>query len=652
MAEAVENAFKSNSLLVVEAGTGTGKTLAYLLPAIMSGKQTVISTGLLNLQDQIYNKDLPFIERYFGGKFNVTLLKGRHNYLCLWKMWSLRRRKVHLFTDPKVEKAFDALTDWSKKTNSGFKEEIYKEIKRQIAWEDVSADGDDCLGQRCRRQKECFVAKARKAALGADLILVNHHLFMADLALKDDLAGQVLPNWEAAVLDEAHMLESVATDYFGYSISNYYLRHLTEDIEKAADVWPTLGRHEDKIIDLSKYCDLLETFFPDLKGEKELFFDKNEPWNTNFRTYLTELMDIAFNVADKIDEADAEQAQSEELGALSKKLKRVVGALRFLAGNLDPQFVYQAQAVKKRLTISALPLNVGPFLKDHLTESGKTVVMTSATLSANGNFKYFQKSLGVSNSSKCLNLPSPYDFATKTLLYIPKHLPVPNENVEIFWEAMIPEVEKLLTLSQGRALVLFTSTAKMMSSYEALKDSLPFTILVQDEKPRNELLAEFKADVNSVLFATASFWQGVDVPGESLTSVIIEKLPFTTPNKPIQKARERLLIRQGSNYFKEYSLPEATLKLKQGVGRLIRHENDRGVLAILDNRLWNKNYASSIQNSLPASPKTTKIEDVANFLGVKLVSPPKPPGPPLPTPSPPSDPKGGIITLSKKPLKI
>jgi ATP-dependent DNA helicase DinG len=627
MAEEVARAFENNAIAVIEAGTGTGKTLAYLLPALLSGKRTVVSTGLLNLQEQIYEKDLPFIRDFFGLKFTVALLKGRSNYVCLTKVHNLKNKRKTLFTDKKRQRAYEVFFSWAQSAVSGERKEIEAKIRKYFSWDSVASNADDCKGNRCERLKDCYVAKARKFAQNADVILINHHLFMSDLSLRIGQGNQILPDWQAAVVDEAHMLEEAATAHFGYSVSEAELGSLMTEIEKAAQIYAELDKYNDKIKEFIGECSLLSINLDpsnELNEAKLIYDDDESKINEQIEKYLQNLAEKAVILYEKIDRADQSQTDNEELAGLGKRLLKAAETFAFIGSHKDPNYVYQVEREdnkRQSLLLSAIPLDVGPYLRDELTNvADKPVIFTSATLSSQGNFKFFLKSLGIDEKAYCLSLPSPYDFANRTLLYVPKHLPSPVEDKGGFELAIVPEIQKLLLLSQGRALVLFTSTEVMKRTYQGLKGQVPFNLLVQGEMSKEEILKEFSSDVHSVLLATVSFWQGVDVAGESLSSVIIEKLPFPRPNLPINVVRKRLLdLVDAGAYFWKYCLPLAIIKLKQGVGRLIRREDDKGLLAILDNRIWFKSYSKSVFKSLPSSPKTALIDDVAKFFDDQMI---------------------------------
>ncbi|MDR1871289.1 MAG: ATP-dependent DNA helicase [Deltaproteobacteria bacterium] len=645
MAEAVAQAFQDGRLAVIEAGTGVGKTLAYLIPAIVSRKKTVVSTGLVNLQEQILNKDLPVIRRYLQLNFTSCLLKGRRNYICLFKLWSFRNRNQSLFNEKIVTKAFNDLTDWVKNTEKGDKTEFLKVIGPVLPWDKLACGMYDCLGNKCHYQDSCFLLRARRAAQNADIILINHDILLSDFAIQGAGGGAFLPVWEGAVIDEAHLLESKATDYFGFEFDNVRLESLIRRLEKTFVEWSELTPFEDEVKKLAQLCDLLPTFFPNLQGERELFVDLYKKWNESFVKYLTKLLKTIYTIVNLLKQVNPDLAESDELVALAKELDDVALSIRFIAKYNDPFFVYQVDAQGKKITVSAKPLHVGPYLEKYLTQIRRTVIFTSATLSVNGDFTYFKKSLGIEANAAGLSLPSPYDYKRRTILYLPKHLPAPEYGSDEFEKAMIPEISRLLDASQGRTLILFTSNKDMNQTYTALSKEANWPLLLQTpDADRSALLKEFTDNVDSVLLATTSFWQGVDIPGESLSSVIIGKLPFPPPEKPLHKARSREIKRRGGNSFHEFSLPVAILNLKQGLGRLLRRETDLGLLTVLDKRHWIKNYGVKVRDSLPPSPRTADFEDVVIFFTMgppaspTNQSPSQPPNPPV---SPPSQPPGG-----------
>jgi ATP-dependent DNA helicase DinG len=598
MALEVGRAFREDDFALVEAGTGTGKTLAYLLPALLSGKKTVVSTGLKNLQDQIFEKDLPFIRRFFGEGFRSARLKGRENYLCLY---FLKRALAQASLWPTAQ------ADELKQVAAAASEAAYGDRadfkflpENSTLWADISAPAERCQGQRCQEFKDCFLWRARREAAAADLVLVNHHLFMADLAVRAGGFGEVLPSWEAAVFDEAHLLEEAATSYFGREISTGALAALARDLERTAD-----GPIKPLAEIFSRQAEALGQSFCRENGEKELWAE-SDPENGPLRDFLINFHHDALTLA-HLFKAREETGPS----ALAARLETVAADLLFIGEAADREFVYQAERQGRRLTLAALPLKVSRHLAETLFNTGRTMVFTSATMSAGGDFNYFKDRLGLWPEIGGLVVDSPFDYPGRTLAYIPRHLPDPR--ADDFPKTMTDEVEKLLTLSRGRALVLFTSYKNMAYAADRLSGRLPWPLLVQGQMGRSAILDEFSRRTDSVLLATHSFWQGVDVPGESLSAVIIEKLPFPRPDRPLVKARADLLSEEGRRPFWDYFIPAAALTLKQGLGRLLRRGQDQGLLAILDSRLLKTNYGPKLLKTLPPAPLTSNLSDVAAF---------------------------------------
>jgi ATP-dependent DNA helicase DinG len=608
MALEVTRAFKNSELVVIEAGTGTGKTMAYLLPAILSGKKTIISTGLKNLQEQIYQKDLVFIRKHFGGTFKVALLKGRENYLCLKKFLQLTKKTSLLdsASTPKGQ-AKEALFDWAEQTVSGDLSELPSSIAKFYPPNLLSIPSEYCQNQDCDQFQDCFITKAKRWAQASDLILVNHHLFMADLSVRRRGKGQVLPDWDAAVFDEAHLLEEIATSYFGYHLTSKELSSLAKETIKLMDKEESLAVFEKEFQTLDEAGIALNSYFSAFDGELELFRDSQGQELKNYLALLQESVKTLASAAGKL------MSEDEETQILAKKLSMAAETILFLAEAKDKNYVYQVEKshYANEINLAAIPIKISPFLAEGFIQSGRTLIMTSATLGLKGDFSYFKDKMGLGSEIKTKTLPSPYNYKKQTLLYLPAHLPLPDQ--PDFDQALTEEIAKLLNLSQGRALVLFTSHRQMEKSSKVLAKKVKWRLLVQEEGQRSWLLSEFKKDINSVLLATYSFWQGVDVPGESLSSVIIDKLPFPRPNRPLIEARKRLIDEAGGNSFMEYFLPEAILTLKQGLGRLMRTETDQGLLAVMDPRLSKKHYGKKILENLPDSPQTADLKEVDLF---------------------------------------
>ncbi len=607
MALAVARAFEEDDFCLVEAGTGTGKTLAYLLPALISGKKTVVSTGLKNLQDQIFEKDLPFIREFFGDNFRAARLKGRENYLCRFFLKKALAQGA-LFEDDDLA-VLREVERWAPETRHGDRSEFPFVPETGPLWGEVSAPADRCLGQRCPDFVDCYLWRARREAAAADLVLVNHHLFMADLAVRAGGFGEVLPDWEAAVFDEAHLLEEAATSYFGRTLSSLALSGLRRDLERTlTSLNLTTGA---RIIPLAevfgRQAEALGARFYRRPGEWELW-GEGDPESGPLRDYLLNLHHDALALAESLK---APAKENDDLAPVLSRVQETASTALFLAEASDREYVYQVERQARRLTLSALPIKVSRQLSQGLFSTGLTLVFTSATLSSGGDFSFFKDRLGLWPEVQGLAIDSPFDYQNRTLAYIPRTLPQPSEPA--FPEAVAAEVETLINLTRGRALVLFTSHRSLEFVAARLRGRVQWPILVQGEMGRAAILEEFKRRISSVLLATHSFWQGVDVPGESLSAVIVEKLPFPRPDRPLGRARSRLMEEDGRDPFMEYYIPEAALTLKQGLGRLMRRAGDRGLLAVLDVRLLKKGYGKKLLKTLPPSRLTSDLAEVAAF---------------------------------------
>jgi len=607
MALEVARAFQENDFGLIEAGTGTGKTLAYLLPALMSGKKTVISTGLKNLQDQIFDKDLPFIREFFGDNFRAARLKGRENYLCLFFL-KKALAQGSLFED-QDEILLKEVAAWAPQTRHGDRSEFPFLPEGGPLWAEVSAPAERCLGQRCPDFGDCYLWRARREAAAADLVLVNHHLFMADLAVRAGGYGEVLPDWEAAVFDEAHLLEEAATSYFGRSLSSAALLGLKRDLERTLPrLSLTDGSRLQPLADVfGRQAEALSANFYRQPGEWELGLDSDRETGP-LREYLMNFHHDALALAESLK---GPARDNDELAPILARVQEAAGAMLFLAEGGNREYVYQAERQGRRLTLSAQPIKVARQLSEALYSGDRTLVFTSATLSAGGDFTFFKERLGLWPEIKGLAIDSPFDYQGRTLTYLPVNLPPPT--ALNFPEAACREIETLLNLSRGRALVLFTSHRNMNYVADQLRARIKWPLLRQGDMGRAAILEEFKRQTSSVLLATHSFWQGVDVPGESLSAVIVEKLPFPRPDRPLIRARSRLLEEEGRDAFMEYYLPEAALTLKQGLGRLMRQSRDQGLMAVLDVRLIKKGYGKKLLRTLPPGRQTSDLAEVAEF---------------------------------------
>jgi ATP-dependent DNA helicase DinG len=595
MAAAVWKALQEGGSLIVEAGPGTGKTFAYLIPAIYSGQRVVISTGTKNLQEQIFFKDIPLLREMLPVKFTVAYMKGRENYLC-WRRFKIFSRQP-LFKVLDEASLFEEVNAWASQTQTGDRSELGGIPEDFSAWAEICCSRDHCLGQECPDHKRCFLVRMRQSAAQAQVIVVNHHLFFADLAVRDT-GGEVIPRYKRVIFDEAHQLEEVITAYFGLALSNYRVEELARDISRE------LATGKRPPVDLQGAVD-------DLRGKAaQLFtlFQRGE------RYRLRELDPMVFsllsdirNCLNTLRTVLSKRTGSEEIAALIRRTQEVGGDLEFILSQGDPQYVYWCENRGRGVFLRASPIDVWQELARRLYPRLETMVFTSATLSTQGGFAYFRERLGIGEAEELI-LPSPFDLQEQVVIYLPLGLPEPN--APAFVQAAAREIEAILTITKGRAFVLFTSYKNMREVYGILKGRLPYQLLIQGEGPRHLLLEEFKEDVSSVLFATGSFWEGVDVPGEALSCVIVDKLPFDPPTEPVTQARIERIAGQGGNPFYQYQIPAAIITLKQGLGRLIRSTEDRGVLSILDNRILTKEYGKFFLQSLPPAPVVQRRDEI------------------------------------------
>jgi ATP-dependent DNA helicase DinG len=603
LAEAVDVVLREGGVLLAEAGTGTGKTLAYLAPAVALGRRVVISTGTKNLQEQLVSKDIPLLAQALGRELSVAVMKGRGNYLCLLRFRSFTQ--AGSFRRLEEIPLFRAVQEWAPTTDSGDRNEIEDLPDSVEFWREVSASSENCIGQTCPDFADCFVTRMRERALEADIIIVNHHLLCADLAVKESSYGEVIPGYDTLVLDEAHLLEDVATQYFGAQISSHKVEDLCHDVErelKAARLDAREVRAETEGI---RYrAERLFKLLAAGRGQRLA-----EGWATPriaeeasaLRLRLTGLQTAVLALTERPEAVTA-------LGGRAQKLGEELG---FLLEARDDSHVYFVETRGRGVFLKATPIDVSARLREVLWESLRSAVLTSATLTVDGDFAYLKARLGIDEATE-LMLPSPFDYQSQAVLYVPRGMPDPRHPA--FVSRAAEEVRGLLELSRGRAFVLFTSYQNMHAVAEELAGRIDFPLLMQGEAPKPALLATFRATPGAVLLATASFWQGVDVVGEALSCVIIDKLPFSSPADPVVAARIDRLRRAGGDPFNEYQVPVAVLMLKQGLGRLIRSASDRGILAVLDSRLVERSYGRRFLKSLPPVTLVHDIDHVSPFL--------------------------------------
>lgn len=626
MAAAVADVLREGGRLLAEAGTGTGKTLAYFGPAVLLGQRVIVSTGTRNLQDQILHKDLPILEAALGRTFRVCLLKGRHNYLCPRRYRGFLERPA--FRSRQEAALFRRVRDWADRTATGDIAEAEGVPEDFPPWRDICCSAEACDGPLCAESGEPFLQRARQRAAAADVVVVNHHLFFSDLNLRlraggENFPGRVLPRYHAVVFDEAHALEDVATDYFGVTVSRGRIEELARDAlresaardpKEAGDVTAKLARASD-------------AFFSSLAGAPPLFRSAGggegpgkkadpaappeEDGGERRRLRPQDVTPALSAAAQSLTAAlsslarAAEGSEGEGLRGVARRARELAGEIDLILRMEDAAHVSWVQARGRGASLSSSPIDVSGVLREELFSRVKSVVLTSATLSSGGTFDYIRGRLGLDGAGEMI-LPSPFDHPRQAVLFVPKDLPDPN--TAAWLEAICPVIEMLLGLCDGRAFILFTSHRNMRAVHGRLRDRIPHRVLLQGESSRALLLEEFRRDRSSVLFATASFWQGVDVQGDALSCVIIDKLPFPSPGDPLVEARSEAMAAEGEDPFLTYHVPKAILALKQGLGRLIRSREDRGLLAVLDSRLHRRPYGRLFLQGLPAWPVVEGLE--------------------------------------------
>ncbi len=595
-------------LLSVEAGTGTGKTLAYLAPAILSGQKVVVSTNTLNLQDQILNKEIPFLRAHVAPGLNAVCVKGRQNYLCLyrWRQF-ISAPQLQLFAD---DQEVDRIQEWLETTGSGDRAELYWLGDNSPLWSAISATASQCLGSHCPDLGQCFISQLRKKAGLAQLLIVNHHLFFSDLALRRFGHAEVLPRYESVIFDEAHHLESIATRYFGLSFSHYQVLDLVKDLETAAQA-DLAGRDREGVIQcaraLAKQVDLFSELFPRERGRFSLsdFRGRLPAWEEERQRLRDQLTALC-------SQLDKTAMVAESWQGMLRRAEELLESFIAISAAEDPSAVYWYERREKTVSLSASPIDIADELREHLYSQCKNLIFTSATLTTGNTFTYFNDRLGLPRETPSLILESPFAYETRSLLFVPaSDFPEPASRAHA--EAAQKLQRDLVLAARGRSLLLFTSISAMRGAHAYLLNELPFPVLLQGEAPKTVLLERFRAETHSVLLAVASFWEGVDVPGEALSCVIIDKLPFEVPSDPVIMARMERIKAEGGNPFFDFQVPRAILTLRQGVGRLLRASTDRGVLAICDVRLFSKQYGRLFLKSLPPSPLCRDLVRVRAF---------------------------------------
>ena len=609
MAVEVFEALTSGDRLIIEAPTGTGKTLAYLVAAALSRKKVAISTGTKNLQEQLFYKDIPFVREMIFPDLNAALLKGRGNFVCHARLRAyLRQPHLQGFG---TSQSMDQILKWyrdTRQTGQGDRAELENLPDDDSIWLEICSTSETCLGKACSDRDECFVHKMRSKAAAADLMIVNHHLFASDLAVKESGFGEVIPRYETLIVDEAHGLEDAATQHFGFHVSFHRLARLFRDARtELGQRGPSAEKLQKLLADAENLGRRLFRSFQDVTTSAHIseFIDAEL---VEIRDSLCSNLGVFASMVPNLPDA------SEELGGVARRAMDLRMELEtILAEKPAGDYACWVERRDRSPVLHASPVEVGEMFRSRLYEKVPSIVFTSATLSSGGTFEYFKSRLGLDGDPEPSEtmLDSPFDYAAQTMLYIPRSIPEPNSPG--FTDALADILKEILTATEGRAFVLFTSYRNMELVHSKLEGCLPFPLLIQGSRPKSKLLSAFREYKGTVLFATSSFWEGVDVQGEALSCVIIDRLPFAPPNDPIVAARTDRIRRMGGDPFYSFQVPMAVLALKQGLGRLIRTRSDRGVLCILDIRILTKPYGRIFRASLYNSPLHREHQDIKLF---------------------------------------
>ncbi len=602
MADAIAAALTDKQDLLVEAGTGTGKTLAYLVPAMLSGMKIIISTGTKNLQDQLINRDVPLLRQALKIPVSVSVLKGRSNYLCLHRYDQAQQEPT---LDKIQVKSLRTIKNWSDGTRHGDIAECSDLSESDPFWIKVTSTVDNCLGQDCEVYDKCYLVKARRDAQAADVVIVNHHLLLSDMALQQSGFGELLPGADAYIIDEAHQLPEIASQYFGLGFSTAQAADLATDCAQAY--------HQDinETAEFAAQTDLLSRRSAQLRdvfGSQQ----RRAPWVTlaqdaNVQERLTQFYEALYALRTQLQPL---AERSKDLATCLERCEILLERYTQMTQPAASGFVHWFEVHRRSVSLHMTPLDIAATFHEHRAHKPGVWIFTSATLTVAGKFEHFTSRLGL-HDARCMHWDSPFDYQHNTLMYLPPDMPEPNSPNYI--EKVVWVTRQVLSFSRGRAFVLFTSHRAMQDAWQRLRGSLPYPLFVQGDMSRDVLLEKFRATPNAVLLGTSSFWEGVDVRGEALSCVIIDKLPFATPDDPVLQARIDALRARGANPFMDYQLPSAVIALKQGAGRLIRDYDDRGVLVLCDPRLRSKPYGKIFLNSLPPMPVTRDEQDVLHF---------------------------------------
>ena len=649
MAEAVHNIISDGGISLIEAGTGTGKTLAYLIPALAAGRRVLVSTATKNLQEQLHKKDVPFLQQIIPRDFKVICMKGRSNYVCLHRM--KKAAGSPMLEGLEDINYFDQIRKWAGESETGDRAELTDLPEDLAFWPQIDARADTCLGQKCPDFDACFITRMRREAIEADVVIVNHHLFFADLALRGGDYGSVLPDYNTVIFDEAHELEDVAASYFGTSASNYRVNDLIQDANKL-DIKAS-DQQGELVKALARLSQRSDMFWLSFRGEELDDEDGSAPaldggaWRSRGESYRRRgsagspqdgrypLRASRFLRVDR-EENVTPTASGESYIALRNAIDRLITTLGvvtdpsaeldniarraqsfkfdldFIVSCDQPDFVYWCEKRGRGVFINATPIDMSGILEENLFGKVQTAVLTSATMTAGKSFGFIRGRLGIVNARELI-VESHFDFQKQAVLYLPRSMPDPRSRD--FLDASVDQIVRILEVTSGRAFVLFTSLSSMRETYERVRDLIDYPTFIQGQGSKTGLLDRFRKTEGAVLFATSSFWQGVDVQGAALSCVIISKLPFAVPSDPVVAARQKYIDDEGGNSFYEYSVPQAAITLKQGLGRLIRSTTDKGVLSILDPRVRTKSYGRVFLQSIPQCRITASIEEAAAIFG-------------------------------------
>jgi ATP-dependent DNA helicase DinG len=622
MAEQVEQALAKKRHLIVEAGTGTGKTLAYLVPAIAAAlgqkKRIIISTGTKNLQEQLMEKDIPFLQKILPRKFTAEYMKGRSNYACLYRVKKAEHQPILEGLD-EIDH-FRVVSNWIHETNYGDRRELTDLPENLSFWNRVNARSDICIGQKCPDFEPCFVTRMRNRANDADIVVVNHHLFFADLSVRGSQFGKVIPDYGAVIFDEAHLIEDIASDYFGFQVSNFQIDELVRDTDNLPIGDAVVTRDLTKLA--AKIMGLADQFWLRFRQAKtdgrfpllaDAFSHRTSQGNMKptplgeayyaLDNSLASLENLLLKFAEDMPEAES----------MLRRARQTRFDLDFVVTQSERNYVYWLERRGKGIFLRASPVDVSELLREKLFDKVESCILTSATMSSAGSFNYVRERLGLDTmKTSGFTAESSFDYEKQAILYLPKAMPDPRSPE--FTQLAAAEIVKIISVTKGHAFVLCTSNQSMTALYELVSSRVNFPCFLQGTMSKTGLLERFRETPNAVLFATASFWQGVDVQGEQLSCVIIDKLPFAVPTDPIVAARSRFIDENGGRSFSDYSVPQAVISLKQGIGRLIRSRTDRGVIAILDPRIRTKPYGRDFLTSLPRMRITNDLADVESIM--------------------------------------